>query len=229
MMVVVVVSTESGPPPTLDSPLSLFRRFVLPLFTSHPRARHIPLFSFVSLFFSPRVLCISSAFSLFVLSARSPFLPTSPFHRSVLMLFSRLPPSFLPPLYNHFIFFLVFLHLVISARANQTGCVASFRRRLSLVELLSGYRAFEFLGQSATRMRTCPFTHRRRRNGISKVKTARCKIHFHLSYFFTLSLLSSVLLSPRPSISHPVTDRFDRGTRANCNYLAASKPMRSRV
>lgn len=58
------VSTGSGPPPTLDSPLSLFRRFVLPLFTSHPRARHIPLFSFVSLLFASRSLYLQRLFSL---------------------------------------------------------------------------------------------------------------------------------------------------------------------
>lgn len=106
MLVVVVVSTGSGSPPTLDSPLSPFRRFVLPLFTSHPRARRIPLF-FIRLSSFRFAFFVSPALFLFSIldSPFSSFLPASPFHRLVFMLFLRLPPSFFPSLYSHFSLF----------------------------------------------------------------------------------------------------------------------------
>lgn len=86
------VWAATNPRFSLSLPLSPFRRFVLPLFTSHPRARHIPLFSFIRLssfrfaFFVP-----PAPFLPLVLTARSSFLPASPFHRS----HALSPPSFL--------------------------------------------------------------------------------------------------------------------------------------
>jgi len=64
-----------------------------------------------------------------------------------------------------------------------------------------------------------------RQHRISKVKTICCKIHFCLYHFFGPFLFH--FLAHRAS--HPATDWIDRGTRANCNYLAASRSMWSRV
>lgn len=166
MLVVVVVSTGSGPPPTLDSPLSPFRRFVLPLFTSHPRARHIPLFSSIRLSSFHFAFFVSPApFLSSILTARSSFLPAPPFHRSVLMLFPRLLSSFLPSLCNHFILFLVFLHFMISVQIliELDWLCYQLLTTIVPVELLSRYQALEFLGQIATRMRIYSLTNRRYR------------------------------------------------------------------
>lgn len=112
MLAVVVVSTGSGPPPTLDSPsLSLSSIRSSSLHLSSTRPAHSSLLLHSSLFFSLRVLCISSAFSRFSLD--NPFvLPScisfSSFSCSFSAFFSLSSFS-----YSHFILFLVFFHFVI--------------------------------------------------------------------------------------------------------------------
>lgn len=126
MLVVVIVSTGSGPPPTLDSPLSLSLIRSSSLRLSSTRQAHSSLLRpFVSpfrlAFFVSPAPFLSSA-----LTARPSFLPASPFHRSVLMLFLRPPLSFslslptsLPPsLHSHLILPFVLFHFAISARTH---------------------------------------------------------------------------------------------------------------
>lgn len=126
MLVVVVVSTGSGPPPTLDSPLSPFRRSVLPLFASHPRARHIPLFSSIRLSSFRLAFFVSPAPFLFsALTARPSFLPASPFHRSFLMLFLRLPPSLLLSTGTSFSFSFSISRYSSKSMSNWVACVTS--------------------------------------------------------------------------------------------------------
>lgn len=208
-MVVVVVSTGSGPPPTLDSPLSLSSIRSSSLRLSSTRPAHSSVLLHSSLFFSPRVLCISSTFSLFSLDSTS-VLPSCISFSSFLSHALSPPPSLPSSLHRHFILLLVFHFAIFVQIYVELGCL----RYQPLTTSPHRYRALEFLGHSAMQHTHHP-THCRQQ-GISKVKTARCKIHFYLYHFFFWTL-------PLPPISSPIDFPFRSFRQRHSRELQLSR------
>lgn len=124
---------------------------------------HSSLLLHSSLFFSHRVLCISSAFSLFNLD--SPFVLPSCTSFSSFRSHALSPPSFLFPSFSlqslyslprfppfHDIRLNPYRVRLVALSASNNNCP---------IELLSRYQALEFLGQGAIRMRIYSLTNRR--------------------------------------------------------------------